>query len=105
MGSLDSDRCTCVDLASRRPGEIVTSYDPETLVRRWLRSAAILRLPVTDDIVIQSRILPFQHADPFDRIIGGTAHFGNMPLMTADRNLLGLGWLATITTRESSYER
>jgi len=77
-------------------GRITSGFQPEPLVRRWLKSASFIRFPVTEEIVIQSRILKFQHADPFDRLIAGTAVHENVPLVTADRNLLELNWLETI---------
>ena len=77
-------------------GRLITSHSPETLVRRWLSSFDVKRIPVSEEIVIQSRTLSFILADPFDRMIAGTAVCEKVPLMTADRNLLSLDWLATI---------
>jgi PIN domain nuclease of toxin-antitoxin system len=51
-----------------------------------------VRIPVTEEAVFKSRSLGFHHEDPFDRIIAGTAVTENVPLMTADRNLLKLEW-------------
>lgn len=80
-------------------GRLESQFKPETLVRRWLAAMDITRIPVSDEIVIQSRTLLFDHADPFDRIIASTAFHENIPLMTADRNLLKLEWLKTIQAR------
>lgn len=77
-------------------GRIVSQLGPETLVRRWLSSWELTRVPVSEEIVIRSRTLNFDHADPFDRLIAATAFHEHLPLMTADRNLLKLDWLPTI---------
>jgi len=77
-------------------GRIVSSVDPEVLVRRWLNSSDIVRIAVSEEAVIRARTLPFLHADPFDRIIAATAVVEGASLMTADRNLLGLNWLTTL---------
>lgn len=77
-------------------GRLSSSFEPETLVRRWLKSSEITRIPVSEEIVIQSRTLNFDHADPFDRLIAGTAFQQNLPLMTADQSLLKLDWLTSI---------
>lgn len=80
-------------------GRIVSSFEPETLIRRWLKAFDVVRVPVGDEVAIQSRTLRFLHEDPFDRIIAGTAVHEKAPLMTADRNLLKLEWLSTISAQ------
>jgi PIN domain nuclease of toxin-antitoxin system len=77
-------------------GRIPSSIAPEALVRRWLASGDIVRIPFGEEIAIRSRTLEFRHEDPFDRIIATTAVQEKAPLMTADRNLLNLDWLPTI---------
>jgi len=77
-------------------GRINSSLQPEALVRRWLQASDFVRLPVTEEIVIRSRTLQFRHADPFDRMIAATAIDADIPLMTADQNLIDLAWLPTI---------
>ena len=49
--------------------------------------------------IIQSRTLGFDHADPFDRLIAVTGFHENLPLVKADRNLLKLGRLTTISAQ------
>lgn len=80
-------------------GRFATSYEPDVLVRRWLRTGEVVPLAVGDEVAIRSRSLKFFHEDPFDRIIAGTANYEKVPLMTADRNLLRLEWLTTIPAR------
>ena len=80
-------------------GRIASSVDPEVLVRRWLDPSDIVRIAVTEEAVIRARTLPFVHADPFDRIIAATAAVEAAELMTADRNLLSLNWLATVAAQ------
>jgi PIN domain nuclease of toxin-antitoxin system len=83
-------------MVAAQKGRVASSLDPETLVRRWLKSTDLVRIPPSEDTMIKSRSLVFNHGDPFDRIIAGTAVTENVPLLTADRNLLKLEWLATI---------
>ena len=80
-------------------GRFATTYEPDALVRRWLRTGEVVPLAVGDEVAIRSRSLKFFHEDPFDRIIAGTANYEKVPLMTADRNLLRLEWLTTIPAR------
>ena len=77
-------------------GRIGSLFEPEALVRRWLKSTALTRIAPSEEAIIKSRSLIFHHEDPFDRIIAGTAAVEKVPLMTADRNLLKLEWLETI---------
>jgi len=77
-------------------GRLSSPFEPETLVRRWMKSSDIARIAVSEEIVIQSRTLKFLHGDPFDRLIAATAVHENVPLMTADQHLLNLEWLATV---------
>ncbi len=77
-------------------GILSSQFEPETLVRRWLKDSDITRISVAEEVVIRSRTLSFLHADPFDRIIASTAVCEKAPLMTADSHLLKLGWLPTI---------
>jgi PIN domain nuclease of toxin-antitoxin system len=80
-------------------GRIDTPYEPELLVRRWLRSSDTLRIPVSEEIILLSRTLNFLHSDPFDRMIASTAVVEKVPVMTADKNLLELDWLQTVPAR------
>ena len=77
-------------------GRLTSSFSPEALVRRWLKASDMTRIPVSEEIVIQSRILKFDHSDPFDRLIASTAFQQDLPLMTADQQLLALDWLDSI---------
>jgi len=77
-------------------GRLASPIAPEALVRKWLSATDITRIAVSEEIVVRSRSLQFQHGDPFDRMIAATAVQEKAPLMTADRNLLQLEWLETI---------
>ena len=68
-------------------GRLESQFKPETLVRRWLAAMDITRIPVSDEIVIQSRTLLFDHADPFDRIIAAHALAEDIPVISADIKL------------------
>jgi len=43
--------------------------------------------------------LKLQRQDPADRFLAATAHILDLTLVTADRNLLGLGEIATLANR------
>ncbi len=77
-------------------GRIETPLEPESLVRRWLGAGDIKRVPVGEEVAMLARLRGFVHGDPFDRIIAATACHLQVPLMTADRNLLDLEWLDTV---------
>lgn len=62
----------------------------------WIGAVPTTVLPLTAEIARLAQTLPFQHADPFDRLIGATAFTEKCPLVTADANLLALSWLKTL---------
>lgn len=68
--------------------------------RAWLHAVtdipALTLLPLTTDIAIQAESLPM-HGDPADRLIAATAIEYNFPLATADRKLIDLPMLKTVT--------
>jgi PIN domain nuclease of toxin-antitoxin system len=77
-------------------GRLASQFEPETLIRRWLSAWDISRIPVSEEIAIHGRTLKFEHADPFDRLIGATAFCEKLPILTSDRNLLNLNWLTGV---------
>jgi PIN domain nuclease of toxin-antitoxin system len=81
-------------LLLHQKGRIVLHQDPVV----WLaRTTAQLReAPLTHEIVVVAQRLPLPHADPADRFLAATAKVLNLTLVTADRNLLGLGDIATL---------
>lgn len=68
----------------------------EESARRILERTPVQVLPVTTDIAIASRALPFQHEDPADRFIAATAIVHGAPLITDDVRLRTLDWLPTL---------
>ena len=71
----------------------LTHMDPGRYLLRVLRSAGFLEAPLTSEIAILSRQLPFRHEDPADRFIGATAVALAEPLATSDKDLRGLDFL------------
>ena len=62
-------------------------------LKKRLREAGFQEAPLTTDIAILSRTLPFTHEDPADRFIAATARALGFPLATSDQKLRSLGWL------------
>ncbi len=67
----------------------------------WVsRSTAPFReAPLTHDIALAARMLPFRHQDPADRFLAATAWVLDLTLVTSDAQLLGLGEVATLANR------
>jgi PIN domain nuclease of toxin-antitoxin system len=55
--------------------------------------------PLTHEIALAARRLPWEHNDPTDRFLAATAQVLNLTLVTADLNLLGLGEISTLANR------
>jgi PIN domain nuclease of toxin-antitoxin system len=62
-------------------------------------TAALREAPITHEIALKARQLPFPHNDPADRFLAATAQVLNLTLVTADANLLGLGDISTLANR------
>jgi PIN domain nuclease of toxin-antitoxin system len=75
--------------------------DVQGSVREWISNAMshFREAPLTHEIVVAARELPFQHSDPADRFLAGTAEILNLTLVTADHRLLGLGKISTLANR------
>jgi PIN domain nuclease of toxin-antitoxin system len=67
----------------------------------WIRqsTAPFREAPLTHEIALAARQLPFAHQDPADRFLAATAKVLGLTLVTADVNLLGLGDIATLANR------
>ncbi len=67
----------------------------------WIRrtTAKLREAPLTHEIVIAARTLPFPHNDPADRFLAATAQHLRLTLVTADATLLGLGDISTLSNR------
>lgn len=63
-----------------------------TKPQQWLESAflktPIIEAPLTREVALHSRILPFIHDDPADRFIAATAAIYDLSLVTSDERLL-----------------
>jgi PIN domain nuclease of toxin-antitoxin system len=84
-------------LTLHRKGRIRLHADPAS----WLaRATAQLReAPLTHEIVAAAEQLQLPHSDPADKFLAATAKVLGLTLVTADRNLLGLGEIATLANR------
>jgi PIN domain nuclease of toxin-antitoxin system len=70
-------------------------------VADWLASATARfhEAPLTWEIARVSEELRLPHGDPADRFLVATAKVLGLTLVTADKNLLGLGDIATLANR------
>lgn len=66
---------------------------------RWVEQAAeqMREAPLTSEIVRIGFALQLPHADPADRFLAATAKVLTLTLVTADRRLLGLGDIASLS--------
>lgn len=67
----------------------------------WVVRAAeqMREAPLTQEIVRVAFGLPLPEADPADRFLAATAKVLDLTLVTADRQLLGLGEIASLANR------
>jgi PIN domain nuclease of toxin-antitoxin system len=62
-------------------------------------TAPLLEAPLTHEIAVAARRLPWGHKDPADRFLAATAQSLRLTLVTADVALLGLGNISTLANR------
>lgn len=62
-------------------------------------TAQFLEAPLTHEIALAARRLPWDHNDPADRLLAATAQVLKLTLVTADHRLLGLGEISTLGNR------
>ena len=72
---------------------------PESWRANWLR-AGLVEIPINGWIALQSCQLTNFHRDPADRFIVTTALDRDLPLMTADKNILE--WEGALTRLDAS---
>jgi PIN domain nuclease of toxin-antitoxin system len=67
----------------------------------WVARATtqLIEAPLTHEIALAARRLPWTHQDPADRFLAATAQLLRLTLVTADANLLGLGDISTLANR------
>lgn len=67
----------------------------------WIERAAeqMHEAPLTREIVNAGLALPLSQADPADRFLAATAKVLKLTLVTADRQLLGLGEISSLANR------
>jgi PIN domain nuclease of toxin-antitoxin system len=62
-------------------------------------TARLMEAPLTHEIAVAARRLPWNHKDPADRFLAATAQLLRLTLVTADTALLGLGDISTLGNR------
>ncbi len=67
----------------------------------WVTQATsrLMEAPLTHEIAVAARQLPWSHKDPADRFLAATAQVLRLTLVTADAKLLGLGDISTLANR------
>jgi PIN domain nuclease of toxin-antitoxin system len=67
----------------------------------WVRRATspLREAPLTHEIALLARKLVLPHNDPADHFLAATAQLLKLTLVTADRDLLGLGNISTLANR------
>jgi PIN domain nuclease of toxin-antitoxin system len=67
----------------------------------WVRRATspLREAPLTHEIALLARQLVLPHNDTADHFLAATAQLLKLTLVTADRNLLGLGNISTLANR------
>lgn len=67
----------------------------------WVRRATspLREAPLTHEIALLARQLVLPHNDTADHLLAATAQLLKLTLVTADRNLLGLGNISTLANR------
>ena len=67
----------------------------------WVRRATspLREAPLTHEIALLARQLVLAHNDSADHFLAATAQLLKLTLVTADRNLLGLGNISTLANR------
>lgn len=94
--SLAISAISLVELASMiARGKLRLHSTPESAIERFTTGVAVL--PITREVAVLTIHFPdsFSH-DPSDRIIAATARAEGLPLVTADRRILGCPLLKTI---------
>jgi PIN domain nuclease of toxin-antitoxin system len=67
----------------------------------WVAQATahFVEAPLTHEIAVAARRLPWNHKDPADRFLAATAQLLRLTLVIADVALLGLGDISTLANR------
>jgi len=67
-----------------RVGKLPLPRPPEEWIPSRSSYFAISEIPLSDCVIYQSRHLPGNHADPFDRLIAAQARILDCPVLTSD---------------------
>jgi len=74
-----------------RVGKLPLPQPPETWIPSRMDFFCIQEIPLSTSVIYQSRRLPSEHSDPFDRLIAAQAIEKDCHLLSADPRLLALG--------------
>jgi PIN domain nuclease of toxin-antitoxin system len=70
-------------------------------LKEWVSraTASLQEAPLTHEIALAAQQLRLAGTDPADRFLAATAMILDLTLVTSDKNLLGLGEIATLANR------
>jgi len=74
-----------------RAGKLPLPMPPEAWIPSRLEFFCVNEIPLPDEVIYQSRHLPSEHADPFDRLIAAQALARGCILLSSDSKLRDLG--------------
>jgi PIN domain nuclease of toxin-antitoxin system len=77
-------------------GKLDLGISIEEFARRIRKSGLIELLPVNTATWLRSLELPWDHRDPADRVIVATALLQDVPLLTADTEILRFGGVSCV---------
>ncbi len=77
-------------------GSVDFGNEPLAFLRGKVSESEFIPAPLTFEVALLSRELPFNHDDPADRFLAATARAYDVPLATHDTRLIALPWLKTI---------
>jgi PIN domain nuclease of toxin-antitoxin system len=77
-------------------GRLGLPISVEDFALRLHRDSVIELVPVDTDIWLRSLALPWEHADPADRVIVATALAKSLPLLTKDESIQAFAGIVSI---------
>ena len=82
-----------------RKGRLQVNPDIPTWVKRSMSDLQLSEAPLTVEVALAIPTISFAHADPSDQFLAATAKVFDLSLITADKHLLKLPGIRTLTNR------
>ena len=84
-------------LLQHKKGRLYLSDDPHEWILR--ARSGLVEAPLTHEVAANAVVLDWDHRDPADRFLAATAATYDLTLVTADRALLALNSISTLSSR------